>query len=143
MLSKGWREMTPPSAGEVWIGDVGWGDYEEIDRVEDPTQAPADNFGWPCYEGAGRLAAWDQANVGMCESLYAQGAAAVRAPTFAYANQQKIIPGERCNEQAGSALTDLMGELREERYVAMMERIDRNIADLKGEVGRSRPEDHV
>lgn len=47
------------------------------------------------------------------------------------------------HEQAASALSDLMGELREERYVAMVERIDRNIADLKGEVGRSRPEDHV
>ena len=36
-----------------------------------------------------------------------------------------------------------LAKLREERYVAMMERIDRNIADLKGEVGRSRPEDQT
>lgn len=92
-----------PGTHELWVGDVGWASFDELNRTIG-NDATVDNFGWPCYEGAGRLAAWDQANVGMCESLYAQGAAAVRAPTFAYANQQKIIPGERCNEQAGSAL---------------------------------------
>ena len=31
-------------------GDVGYDDWEEIDRIPDPDAAPR-NFGWPCYEG--------------------------------------------------------------------------------------------
>ena len=38
-----------PGTDEIWAGDVGWGTWEEIDRVTSPA-APADNFGWPCYE---------------------------------------------------------------------------------------------
>jgi hypothetical protein len=47
------------------------------------------------------------------------------------------------HDQAGSALTDLMGELPEQRYVAMMAHIDANIAILKEQVERSRPGDQV
>ena len=32
--------------------------------------------GWPCYEGAGRMASYDNLNLNLCETLYAQGAAA-------------------------------------------------------------------
>ena len=42
-----------PGTSEIWIGDVGWNTYEEINRVISPTQASVSNFGWPCYEGAG------------------------------------------------------------------------------------------
>lgn len=34
--------------GTLYVGDVGWGDTEELDIVN----APGLNFGWPCYEGA-------------------------------------------------------------------------------------------
>ena len=37
--------------GELWIGDVGWGQWEEINRLPD-TDVP--NFGWPCREGPAR-----------------------------------------------------------------------------------------
>ena len=47
------------------------------------------------------------------------------------------------HEQAGSALTDLMGVLPQERYVSMLARIDQNITELKEQVGVSRPGDHV
>ena len=42
-----------PGTNEVWIGDVGWNTWEEIERLQNPTAAVR-NFGWPCYEGAGR-----------------------------------------------------------------------------------------
>jgi glucose/arabinose dehydrogenase len=32
--------------GTLYIGDVGWGDYEEVD-----ISTGGENFGWPCYEG--------------------------------------------------------------------------------------------
>ena len=40
-----------PGTNEIWLGDVGWGDWEEVDRVADATDAVAENFGWPCFEG--------------------------------------------------------------------------------------------
>jgi glucose/arabinose dehydrogenase len=45
------RFTTRPGTNEVWIGDVGWNSTEEIDRLHAPADRPADNFGWPCYEG--------------------------------------------------------------------------------------------
>jgi glucose/arabinose dehydrogenase len=40
------RMMNDPTSGEIWIGDVGQGDWEEVDRL-----AQGGNFGWACYEG--------------------------------------------------------------------------------------------
>ena len=48
------RFTVRPGTEEVWVGDVGWSAWEEINRVVDPSDAGADNLGWPCYEGAGR-----------------------------------------------------------------------------------------
>ena len=41
-----------PGTNEIWIGDVGWNTWEEIERLQNPT-AGVKNFGWPCYEGSG------------------------------------------------------------------------------------------
>ncbi len=95
-----------PGTHELWVGDVGWDEIEEIDRTVG-NDATVDNFGWPCYEGGGRMPVWDQANVGMCESLYAQGTSAVRAPTFEYHHRREIVAGEHCDEPAGSAVGGL------------------------------------
>ena len=42
-----------PGTSELWVGDVGWNDWEEIDRITTPTSSLR-NFGWPCYEGTGQ-----------------------------------------------------------------------------------------
>ena len=36
---------------ELWAGDVGWNEWEEINTLADASDAVAENFGWPCYEG--------------------------------------------------------------------------------------------
>ncbi len=56
-----------PGTGEVWVGDVGFSTWEEIDRVPDVSQVR--NYGWPCYEGS--AAEPDYAAVGLdsCTSL--------------------------------------------------------------------------
>ena len=51
-LRNPYRFTMRPGTNEVWIGDVGWNTWEEIDRVVNPT-AGTTNFGWPCYEGSG------------------------------------------------------------------------------------------
>ena len=48
-LRNPFRMIVKPGTNEVWIADVGWGSWEEINRIPDP--AVALNFGWPCFEG--------------------------------------------------------------------------------------------
>jgi PKD repeat protein len=91
-----------PGTGEVWIGDVGWGTWEEIERLQAPTAAVT-NFGWPCYEGSGRQSGYDSANLSICENLYAQGSAAVQAPLFAWNHGSQVVPGEGCPTGSSSA----------------------------------------
>ena len=91
-----------PGTSEVWIGDVGWNTWEEIERLQNPTAAVR-NFGWPCYEGAGRQSGYDSANLSICENLYAAGAAAVQAPLFAWNHGSLVVPGESCPTGSSSA----------------------------------------
>ncbi len=84
-----------PGTGEVWAGDVGWNEWEEVDRLAAPTAAVG-NHGWPCYEGAGRMPSYDNLNLNLCETLYAQGAAAHAAPHYTYRHADKVIAGEAC-----------------------------------------------
>ena len=92
-LRNPFRFTMRPGTGEIWIGDVGWGAWEEIDRIT--STATLRNFGWPCYEGTPKQSAYDAANLNLCESLYATPAA-VTAPYFSYAHQQDVVPGEPC-----------------------------------------------
>ncbi|HEX5877867.1 MAG TPA: PQQ-dependent sugar dehydrogenase, partial [Actinomycetota bacterium] len=84
-----------PDSDELWAGDVGWNDWEEINRIPSPT-ARVTNFGWPCYEGAGRQSGYDSPNLTICENLYAAGAAAVTAPYYTYSHSGLVVPGETC-----------------------------------------------
>ena len=69
---------------EPFIGDVGWGAWEEINTGRGA------NFGWPCYEGNNTTSAQqgsyanNAATKPTCDALYAQGLGAVKAPTYAY-----------------------------------------------------------
>lgn len=96
------RVTVRPGTNEVWVGDVGWNDWEEIDRLDSPTGAPVDNFGWPCYEGDGRQAGYDAANLNVCENLYAQGTGAVVAPYFRYHHNDLVLPNDVCPKGGSS-----------------------------------------
>jgi glucose/arabinose dehydrogenase len=61
-----------PGTNELWIGDVGWSDWEEVNRDQNPTAALT-NYGWPCYEGAGIQPSYQSANLNQCNSLYSGG----------------------------------------------------------------------
>jgi glucose/arabinose dehydrogenase/PKD repeat protein len=85
-----------PGTNELWIGDVGWNTWEEIDRVVNPTDSTVENFGWPCYEGNGRQPSYDAAGLSLCENLYAQGSGAVVPPSFTYNHNERIDPNDAC-----------------------------------------------
>jgi glucose/arabinose dehydrogenase len=93
-----------PGTSEPWVGDVGWSDWEEINRLVRPPGA-AENFGWPCYEGNGRQGGYDAADLNLCEGLYSSGPA--RAPLFTYRHGVKILSEETCPTDNGSAVAGL------------------------------------
>src|SRR3954447_24275009 len=42
----------PNAPGSWYAGDVGWGAWEEVDKIPGTATAGVlPNFGWPCYEG--------------------------------------------------------------------------------------------
>ncbi len=101
-LRNPFRITTRPGTNEVWIGDVGWNDWEEIDRLVSPAAAPVDNFGWPCYEGDGRQGGYDAANLSICENLYTEGTGAVVAPYFRYHHNELVVPNDVCPKGGSS-----------------------------------------
>jgi len=89
------RFTVRPATNELWVGDVGWKTYEEVDHVPSATDATVENFGWPCYEGPARVAEYDAADLNLCENLYAAPGAA-GGPFFYYSHGEDIVPGDPC-----------------------------------------------
>ena len=106
-LRNPFRFAVRPGTSDVWLGDVGWGSWEEIDRVPDAAGASLENFGWPCYEGADRQGGWDAANLDLCERLYAEGAGAVTPPSFRYEHGKAAVEGDGCETGNGSSISGL------------------------------------
>ncbi len=105
-LRNPFRTTVRPGTNEIWAADVGLNQHEEIDRVPTPADASAENFGWPCYEGAFRQPAWESTGMNICKNLYAQPGAETR-PYFSYAFGSKVVPGEGCPTGNGSSLSGL------------------------------------
>jgi glucose/arabinose dehydrogenase len=93
-LRNPFRMTVRPGTSEVWLGDVGWNTWEEINRL-DPIGSDV-NFGWPCYEGVGRQSGYDGANLDICERLYTDTVRPVRAPFFTYNHAAAVVAGETC-----------------------------------------------
>jgi len=114
-LRNPFRFAIRPGTSELWIGDVGWNDYEEINRITNPTDSVVENFGWPCYEGnetgSAKQGGYDGTNLNLCETLYATpsstiGTATVQltAPFLAYHHSNKVVAGEACGTGSSSIL---------------------------------------
>jgi glucose/arabinose dehydrogenase len=116
-LRNPFRFTLQPGSDRVYVGDVGWDRWEEIDELRLPPQEQgAVNFGWPCYEGGPseslvqpRYVRWEKP---LCESLYGTPGG-VRAPLFAYPHSNTpgyegwLFPGDECAPWAGSAIAGL------------------------------------
>jgi glucose/arabinose dehydrogenase len=50
-----WRMTFDAALNELWIGDVGQDEWEEVDRVPFEPDEPPKNLGWPAYEGERRF----------------------------------------------------------------------------------------
>jgi glucose/arabinose dehydrogenase/PKD repeat protein len=94
-LRNPFRFTDRPGTDEMWVGDVGWNEWEEINRIVNPVDGIVENFGWPCYEGNGRQSGYDGANLNICENLYGTPGA-VTAPYHAYHHSSRVVPNETC-----------------------------------------------
>lgn len=122
-LRNPWRFTFRPGSDEVWIGDVGAGGYDEVNRLTDATSTTAAprNFGWPCFEGPDRTSGWDELDVPLCESLYDGSAPAQEqpvAPYLPYARSQEVVAGDGC--PSGTASVSGVRFLTGEAYPARL-----------------------
>ncbi len=75
-LRNPFRFTERPGTGEIWVGDVGWNTWEEVNRIP---ALPGDgsatlvNFGWPCFEGRAHTSDYASASLPICDTLYENG----------------------------------------------------------------------
>ena len=93
-----------PGTNELWIGDVGMNTWEEVNRLVSPT-APVTDFGWPCYEGAGRQPLYDSANLSICENLYSDATTPAVGPFYTYDHGAHVVSGDACPTDSGSVIS--------------------------------------
>lgn len=78
-LRNPYRFGLDPVSGEPYIGDVGWNNWEEVNRGR------GSNFGWPCYEGNGPHSGY-QTNAATAPTCSQLPAAAVTPPLYTWAH---------------------------------------------------------
>lgn len=99
--------ITPrPGTNEMWVGEVGWSQWEEINRIPNMTDGVAENFGWPCYQNLTMSPSYHAALLDICENLFAAGPSAVAAPYYAYQHSAKVVATDAC-PTGSSSITGL------------------------------------
>jgi uncharacterized repeat protein (TIGR01451 family) len=94
-----------PGTNELWVADVGWNTWEEIQRIASPTSAVT-NAGWPCSEGTSAQGSYQAAGIALCQNLYGSGVHA--APYYTYDHNVAVVAGETCVRTSGSAIAGLV-----------------------------------
>ena len=104
-LRNPFRMTARPGTNEVWVGDVGWNEWEEVNRVAHTGDLSIENFGWPCFEGVGRQPGYQSAGLSMCTGLYG-APGTVTDPFYTYKHSNRVVPDEACGT-GSSAVTGL------------------------------------
>jgi glucose/arabinose dehydrogenase len=102
-LRNPFRFTQRPGTDELWIGDVGWSTWEEINRVVAPASSTASNFGWPCFEGASAQSGYQGAGLNLCSSLYSAPGSVI-APYYTYNHSACVVSYTGCHT-GGSSVT--------------------------------------
>jgi glucose/arabinose dehydrogenase len=94
-LRNPFRFTIRPGTNDLWIGDVGYSTWEELDRLQNPTAGASPvNFGWPCFEGpdAGTYYPALQTPT-LCSSL---SQASTASPLWTYNHADPMATGDGC-----------------------------------------------
>ncbi|HEX6228798.1 MAG TPA: PQQ-dependent sugar dehydrogenase, partial [Solirubrobacterales bacterium] len=100
------RFTIDPQTGEMYVGNVGSSEIEEIDRFAAPPPEPF-NSGWPCYEGSERQFLFKTLELDVCEALYAEEPDGSSPPLFHYSHGEEVVPGDECPFSSGSAVSGM------------------------------------
>jgi glucose/arabinose dehydrogenase len=90
-----------PGTSELWLGDVGWTTWEEINRLDNPTDGTVDNFGWPCREGNGATEGYDNLDLTLCEQIYL-GIVPTVSPHSTYQHEHPVVDNDGCSTGGSS-----------------------------------------
>ncbi len=90
-LRNPFRMIVKPGTSEVWIGDVGWSTWEELNHIPDLTEAR--NFGWPCFEGN----AVQYTGLNICPTF-----GETTPPFFTYNHSAPAVDGDGCTTGSSS-----------------------------------------
>jgi glucose/arabinose dehydrogenase len=92
-----------PGTSQLWLGDVGWDTWEEIERVPTPPASVPD-FGWPCYEGPAPQPGYQSAGLSICSNLSAAG---VTGAYFQYPHDDEVSLDDGCPTTQGSVVSGI------------------------------------
>jgi glucose/arabinose dehydrogenase len=109
-LRNPFRMAQRPGTGEIWVSDVGWGTWEEINVISAPA-SPVENFGWPCYEGGNNanVQLGSYSSLANCQNLYSGNIPAgiqLRSSHYGYLHSASVAAGDGC-PTGGSAVTGI------------------------------------
>ncbi len=96
-LRNPFRMTFRPGTDDLYVGDVGYSTWEEINRVADPTTGPT-NYGWPCREGP-QSGTYYSLSLNLCTSL---AAGAATSPLYTYAQTAHMASGDGCPPLSGA-----------------------------------------
>ena len=90
------RFTVRPGTNDLWIGDVGYNTWEELDHLPNPiSPLGPTNFGWPCYENLDYGAYYNVGEPDLCAALKAAGTAT--PPVYAYRHgANHMVTGDSC-----------------------------------------------
>jgi glucose/arabinose dehydrogenase len=89
-----------PGTNDLWLGDVGNSDWEELNRIPDITSAR--NYGWPCYENTTYGHYYGSNNPTLCSTI-----SGVTMPYWAYNHTAHQASGDGCTIGNGSSISGL------------------------------------
>ncbi|HEU5252745.1 MAG TPA: PQQ-dependent sugar dehydrogenase [Solirubrobacterales bacterium] len=113
-IAKGFRNpfrfVFDSETGEIYSGNVGSSEIEEIDRFDAPPSSIF-NSGWPCYEGIAPQFQFrkltEETGLAICKAMYPPNPNPTSLPLFSYSHKQTVVPGDECPTQSGSAVSGL------------------------------------
>jgi glucose/arabinose dehydrogenase len=109
-IAKGFRNpfrfAIDPTTGEIYTGNVGSSEIEEIDRFQAPPTTLY-NSGWPCYEGIQRQFQFKELGLNVCSAMYANEPDSFSLPFFTYSHNQSVVPDDECPRDSGSAISGI------------------------------------
>jgi glucose/arabinose dehydrogenase len=92
--------VKPGGSDRIWVGDVGWNSWEEIDGILSAGDSKVEDFGWPCYEGRQKQPGYEAANLPVCNRLYAKPSL-TRKPFFVMSHGQGGCDGSNVFSAVG------------------------------------------